>query len=1109
MARKTKPLSALTGMLFAAGLPLLLWGCAGGSPKPDPPKNGFYINLNDFPFYAKSGFDPADTATVPDAADGSWQVRMAGEQKPSKIVRNLGLDRPRRFFLSPFEEEVREYTMIIPFTVSPEQFEKINGKEPFLPGIFLAALGDNWEIFLNGHAVKSEIHPDGNGRIESHRSRRSISFPLERAFFVPGTNILAFRVVGEPNGGDTGLWYEDPYYIGGFEDIRKRHDESLTIAFCAVYLFAGIYHFLYYLNRTRDRYNLYYCFFSTLLGIYFFMRSAVVYSLIPDSDISFRIEYASIFMVLPMLAAFLEHLSLGKIRKVTLFSGGICLLFSITQGISPNLLRDDILYLWWVFEIFEVGYILFLDTLYAFVQKVRDLWKAEGKRSLSRAFLRFFTETPLGNILMGTALVAVTGAVDAIRAVFTGYGFLTVSRFGLVIFTITTTVILARRFGILFSRLDEMNSLLEASNLNLEATVRERTRELELQTEVAKSASRAKSDFLARMSHEIRTPLNAVLGLSEVELQGALPDRTRLNLEKIYHSGSQLLEIVNDILDISKIESGNFEIVPAEYELCGVINDTIQINIVRIGIKPVEFKLEIDESIPSKLYGDELRIKQVLNNLLSNAFKYTGEGNVRLVINWERREDTALLYFAVEDTGRGIKKEDMGKLFAEYTQFEPAVNRRIEGTGLGLSITRGLVERMGGSVTVESEHGRGSVFRVTLPQGILDERPIGGEAVENLRNLRFIEDRNRSRGNTFIRSWMPYGKVLVVDDLQTNLDVMKGLLMPYGLRVDTAISGREAVAYIRAEEVRYDLIFMDHMMPEMDGIEAVRIIRNGIAGPYAQQVAIVAVTANAVVGNREMFLESGFTDFISKPIDIKQLDMVLNRWIRDKQSQATLKEAEDQQGKRIEGSNAGQLDAGGKWLLEHPVEGIDFAAVLRLYGGSGAACLTILKSFVTHTPRSLERMDAGLASSSQDYTIEVHGLKGTCNAVGAAGTAALARELEFAAKEGNFDLVQRKHGILRREALELTERLKALLSEWEAGRPGAEKESRAEPERALLVRLSAAAAEFNSNAVEEILGELERYHYQEGQEFIDWLREQAEDFDYDAMHKKLTEFLGN
>jgi signal transduction histidine kinase/CheY-like chemotaxis protein len=726
-----------------------------------------------------------------------------------------------------------------------------------------------------------------------------------------------------------------------------------------------------------------------------------------------------------------------------------------------------------------------------------------------KIFLMTLYGTPQGNIIICATIMSLAATIDVINSIITGHGVVKASPAAIFLFILTTTIIFTRRFGSLFRRIDEMNTLLEKSNLNLEATVRKRTRELELQTEVAKSASRAKSDFLARMSHEIRTPLNAVLGLSEVELQGSLPGKTRLNLEKIYHSGSHLLEIVNDILDISKIESGNFEIYPAEYELCEAINDVIQINIVRIGIKPVEFTLEIDETIPSKLYGDKLRIKQLLNNLLSNAFKYTEEGEVRCVIGWERKEDRALLGFAVEDTGRGIKKEDLEKLFSEYTQFEAAANRRIEGTGLGLSIAKGLAEAMGGSIAAESEYGRGSIFRVQLPQTIVDERPVGAEQAENLRSRRFNQDRNR--GNNLIRSSMPYGKALVVDDLETNLDVMKGLLMPYGIKVDTVLSGQEAVERVRAEEVRYDLVFMDHMMPGMDGIEAARIIRNEIGSPYARQLPLVALTANAVAGNREMFLGSGFTDFISKPIDIYQLDMILNRWIRDKQNRAALGDPENR-GSEEPGARGGltgeQLDPAGEWLLRRPLEGIDVAAAMALYGNSGAACLPIFKSFVAHTPPLLEKMDRCLESSPPDYVIAVHGLKGACRAIGAEGIAAMAQELEFAAREGNFDPARQKHGTLRREALELTERLEAVLDEWEAGRGAAEKEPRAEPEKALLARLSAAAAELNPDTTGEILAELNRYRYEQGQEFIEWLGEQAGNFDYGAMSAGLEEFLG-
>jgi CheY-like chemotaxis protein/anti-sigma regulatory factor (Ser/Thr protein kinase) len=610
------------------------------------------------------------------------------------------------------------------------------------------------------------------------------------------------------------------------------------------------------------------------------------------------------------------------------------------------------------------------------------------------------------------------------------------------------------------------------------------------------------------MSHEIRTPLNAILGLSEVELQNRLPDPTRENLEKIYHSGSHLLEIVNDILDISKIETGNFEIFPGEYDFATLISDTVQLNIVRIGLKQIEFRLELQEDIPVRLYGDELRIKQILNNLLSNAFKYTEEGTVKLVIGWERQQERGWFTFRVEDTGRGIKREDIRKLFSEYTQLEAASNRRIEGTGLGLSITRGLVEMMGGSIRVDSRYGVGSVFQVRLPQGIAGEKPIGRETAQKLKNFRFSGERGRSRGSSLMRAYMPYGRVLVVDDLATNLDVMKGLLMPYGLQVDTVLSGREAVEAVGRGEVRYDVVFMDHMMPEMDGIEATRIIRNELGSEYAREVAIIALTANAVSGNREMFLEKGFTDFISKPIDIKRLDMVLNQWIRDRQSAATLREAEEL-GRESGRKGGGETDEAGRWLLERKVEGVDFEAALRLYGSSGESYLAIVKSFVQHTPGLLERMEADVQRSLEDYGIEVHGLKGTCKAVCAAEAGAVAQELEAAAKEGREEEVRGRHEELKRQVLELTGRLGALVGEWEAGREKEEKESRGEPERELLRRLSDAAGEYNSSVTEQILGELERYRYERSGDLIEWLREQAENFDYEAMHSRLEEVLGN
>jgi CheY-like chemotaxis protein len=378
------------------------------------------------------------------------------------------------------------------------------------------------------------------------------------------------------------------------------------------------------------------------------------------------------------------------------------------------------------------------------------------------------------------------------------------------------------------------------------------------------------------MSHEMRTPLNVVIGLSDVLLQSNLPESAHNDVEKIYTSGSNLLGIINDILDISKIETGNLELIPADYDVAGLVNDVIQANILRRGSKPIAFKLEIDPSIPRRLRGDELRMKQIFNNLLSNAFKYTFEGSITLFIGWMRDDTGALLSIRVKDSGQGIREEDMGRLFSQYGQLNAQANRNIEGTGLGLSITKRLTEMMGGAIGVESEYGKGSAFSVTIRQDIADETPIGSETADSLAQFRFSNNRREKQR---VLTVIPREKqILVVDDMETNLYVMRSLLGPYGLEVACVKRGEDVVRIIREERRRFDLVFMDHMMPDMDGIEATRLIRT-IDTDYARNLPIIALTANALVGMREMFLTNGFNGYLSKPVDIAELDQVLAKWL--------------------------------------------------------------------------------------------------------------------------------------------------------------------------------------------------------------------------------------
>jgi signal transduction histidine kinase/AmiR/NasT family two-component response regulator len=534
----------------------------------------------------------------------------------------------------------------------------------------------------------------------------------------------------------------------------------------------------------------------------------------------------------------------------------------------------------------------------------------------------------------------------------------------------------------------------------------------------AEASAKAKTDFLANVSHELRTPLNAIIGLGELELQKNLQGETARNLEKIHTSGKILLSIINDLLDFSKIESGKFELVPSEYRITSVINDTVSLNIIRIGSKPVEFHLRVDETIPERLFGDELRLRQILSNLLSNAFKYTREGSVDLCIKYERpvpSAKTIILVCSVTDTGIGIRQEDLRKLFSIYNQVDTRSNRHIEGTGLGLSICKNLTEMMGGTISVESEFGRGSAFSVRIPQDIVNDKPIGGVTARNLENFRFITVTRERRRKP--RLQMPYVRALVVDDVETNLDVARGMLLPYGLEIDCASSGPEAIKLVR-EGRPYQIIFMDHMMPGMDGIEAVRIIRGETGVAYARTVPIIALTANAIVGNDEMFLQNGFQAFLSKPIDTVKLDQILNIWARDREKEdpyqaGTAAGVDSAPAGTPAGDTANVPNASpAADLLQaigERIPGINIEAGLERFGHNREMYLKILVSFAVNMGEHLGRIRTFTEEDIEPYTITIHGIKGSCYGVAANAAGKMAEELEVAARKRNIAFIRSGH----------------------------------------------------------------------------------------------------
>ena len=707
-------------------------------------------------------------------------------------------------------------------------------------------------------------------------------------------------------------------------------------------------------------------------------------------------------------------------------------------------------------------------------------------------------------------------------------------------------------------RLQEtLHTLNQVQRLKLEAI------EARHEKEKAEAASKSKDEFLAKMSHEIRTPMNAIIGMSELALREDMPDTAHEHILTIKQAGANLLSIINDILDFSKIESGKMEIVPVKYLLSSLINDTVNIIRTRLTEKPLRFFTNIDGSIPNSLIGDEVRLRQIILNLLTNAVKYSEKGNIGLTIIEDKREAGQVwLRIAVTDTGKGIKPEDKAKLFGEFVQVDTKNNQGIEGTGLGLAITKRLCIAMGGDISVESEYGNGSTFTAVIPQGVESEaffaaveeperkkilvyegrtvyaramcwslenmgvpytmvtnqddfaaalyreewfyvfsgyglyekiRPLmepqpspqgvepevrgsplakpdaafcggkkpslalmvewGTEAyipgvrfvsipVQSLSIANILNGRMDSKGyiksSGIIRFSFPRARLLVVDDIATNLKVVEGLLAPYRATVDTCLNGLQAIEMVKraaAEKRGYDLVFMDHMMPEMDGIEATATIRklemrNEELGKSGKQIPIIALTANAVVGMREMFIKNGFNDFLSKPIDVGKLDEILDKWIpKEKKEEGSLRALREPQGPKGDAflSVAEPIEASERNALS-AIPGIDVQKGITMTGGTTSAYNQVLSLFRKDAEDRLPLLQkAPEADTLSALVTHVHALKSASASIGAQEISNRAAEIEAAGKAADMAFISEYLPVFARQLAELAHNIEKAL----------------------------------------------------------------------------------
>ncbi len=609
-------------------------------------------------------------------------------------------------------------------------------------------------------------------------------------------------------------------------------------------------------------------------------------------------------------------------------------------------------------------------------------------------------------------------------------------------------------------------------------------RKLSEAAQEANQANQAKSYFLSTMSHDIRTPMNAILGLNEMVLRDSRDDNIRMYSKGIKTAGNTLLSIINDILDFSKIEAGKMELINVDYSFGSVLNDLVNMVKKKAEDKGLSFNLDIDKNIPMILNGDEVRIKQVITNILSNAVKYTRQGGITLSASARRLEDqpdVIRLRICVADTGIGIKPEDLKRLFVAFERIEEKRNRNIEGTGLGMTIAQSFLAMMGSHLEVESEYGKGSVFSFEIDQKVIKWDPVGDYEEAFRRSL-------EEQVNYREKFTAPEAKVLVVDDAPVNLTVFVNLLRQTRIQIDTAESGDECMPLFMSRH--YDVIFLDHMMPEKDGIEILKEMKAAAENPNAK-TPIICLTANAVSGMREVYTNAGFDDYLTKPIDVERLEMMLLQYLpADKVAPA---------------SDGG--DTVGHALPDflYQLKEIDVSAGLT-HCGNEEAYMQTLRVFLANAAGNAEEIERyGAAKDVRNTTIKVHALKSSSRVIGALKLGDFAERLEKAGDRGDLETLDRELGELVSRYRQLAADLEPLnaqrVSEEEDGRPLIAEEKLKE----IYGALCESCENYDFDSVDQLVKDLEKYKIPENEAArVDDVRKAVDNYDYEVIPEILS-----